>query len=501
MIDLKIKKIKTNIMNKIFRKVISTLSVLAVLGMVGFTAFAAADTKNPSDVENLKGTAQDKAVTLTWDAATDDVAVTGYQVHYGLNTVGSTGSSYDMKKDTGNVLEYKVEGLENDTTYYFSVVAYDAAGNESLRWAKEVSYAPTADAADILDVDAPKVSSSEAMNIEQVKVVFSEEVVLPTVDPHASFTVENDDTLSLLDVTGAKLDPKDPANKTVILDTKPQEEGVLYKLTVSVDIKDKAGNVIVSGTSDTAIFEGSALVKALEDTQAPTILSVDSFGNTSVVLRLDESVVIALDPSTNFEIKEKDNPKNILSVLGVEFIPNEESPDHISIDIVTSAQSEVVYTIKVVNLKDAAGNLIAEENATMEFTGKVAGEVVDVTPPKDVTALLNTVIFKNQKYQVTFNWENPEENMGDTVKQLLYLSYNLGETYNVNTTLLSEVDEYAVDGLAPGEYWVKLTQQDAAGNESEGTLTKIVLAETGPGIVGAFMLSIGLGRVYRKKRQ
>lgn len=487
-------------MNKIFRKFIALLSVLSVLSIASLTAFAAEDTKNPSDVENLTGVAQDKAVSLSWNPATDDTGIKGYQVHYGLKSVDATGSSYDMNKDVGNVLEYKVEGLENGTMYYFSVVAYDAAGNESLRWAKEVSFTPTADAADIVDVDAPKVSSSEAINMSQVKVVFSEAVVLPTEDPHSAFTIENDDTLSLLDVLGAKLDASDVANKTVILDTKPQEEAVLYKLTVSVDIKDKAGNPIVSGTSDTAIFEGSALEKPLSDELAPEIIKAESVDNTTVRLGLDEAVVLALDPSTNFEISQKDDATKTLEILGVELDENDSSVEDAAVNITTSPQEEVVYVLKVVDLKDAAGNVIAEDKDSVEFTGKTDTVPVDTTPPKDVASLLNTVTFKNQKYQVTFNWENPAENMGDTVKQLLYLSYNLGETYNVNATLLSEVDEYAIDGLEPGEYWVKLTQMDAAGNESDGTLTKIVLAETGPGIAGVFLLSLGLGRIYSRKR-
>lgn len=490
-------------MNKIFRKLVASVSVLAVLSVASFTAFAAADTKNPSDVENLKGTAQSGAVALTWSAATDDTAVTGYQVHYGLKSVGASGESYDMKKDAGNMLEYKVTGLENGTQYFFSVVAYDAAGNESLRWAKEISSIPSANAVDVLDKESPKVSSAESMNIEQVKVVFSEAIVLPVKDPKDAFTIENDDTLSLLEVLDAKLDIKDPANKTVILDTKPQEDAVLYKLTVSVDIKDNAKNPIVSGTSDTAIFEGTVLEKPLEDVVAPVIISAESVDSTHLLIELDKAVVLALDPSTNFEITNKDNATVTLTVLGVELVKNKDGLADAAINITTSPQAEALYVVKVVDLKDAFGNVIAEENANVEFAG-FAGtptDAVDTTPPADVLKLLNKVTFKNQKYQVTFNWENPEENMGDTVKQLLYLSYNLGETYNVNSTLLSEADQYAIDGLEPGEYWVKLTQVDEAGNESAGTLTKIVLAETGPGMVGMIALSLGLGRLYSKRKQ
>ncbi|TDB66104.1 cellulose binding domain-containing protein, partial [Micromonospora sp. KC721] len=60
-------------------------------------------------------------LTLTWAPATDDVGVTGYRVHRaGDVLVGST---------TGTTLA--VTGLTAATTYTFTVVAVDAAGNVS----------------------------------------------------------------------------------------------------------------------------------------------------------------------------------------------------------------------------------------------------------------------------------------------------------------------------------------------------------------------------------
>ncbi|MFA6992912.1 MAG: fibronectin type III domain-containing protein, partial [Candidatus Gracilibacteria bacterium] len=119
------------------KKVVSTIvgSVL-LMAMTALPAYAA-DTTVPSDVENVQAEALNATVSLAWDAATDNTAVTGYQVYYGLTSVTETGQSYDEHVDVGNVLEYTVDELTNDTTYYFSVIAYDAAGNESASWAKE----------------------------------------------------------------------------------------------------------------------------------------------------------------------------------------------------------------------------------------------------------------------------------------------------------------------------------------------------------------------------
>ncbi len=57
---------------------------------------------------------------LSWSGATDNVAVTGYDVYQGSSLIGSTAST-----------SYTVTSLTPSTTYSFSVRAKDAAGNIS----------------------------------------------------------------------------------------------------------------------------------------------------------------------------------------------------------------------------------------------------------------------------------------------------------------------------------------------------------------------------------
>ncbi|TAM69511.1 MAG: hypothetical protein EPN48_09145 [Microbacteriaceae bacterium] len=66
------------------------------------------------------------ATTLTWTAATDDVAVTGYQIY-------RSDSSAPIGTVTGSTLTFTDSTLTADTTYTYSVVALDAAGNVSPR--------------------------------------------------------------------------------------------------------------------------------------------------------------------------------------------------------------------------------------------------------------------------------------------------------------------------------------------------------------------------------
>ena len=60
------------------------------------------------------------SVNLNWNASTDNVAVTGYDVYQGATLLGSSANT-----------NYSVAGLAPSTNYMFSVRAKDAAGNVS----------------------------------------------------------------------------------------------------------------------------------------------------------------------------------------------------------------------------------------------------------------------------------------------------------------------------------------------------------------------------------
>ncbi|MBI4975260.1 hypothetical protein HZC20_01150 [Candidatus Peregrinibacteria bacterium] len=55
--------------------------------------------------------------------------------------------------------------------------------------------------------------------------------------------------------------------------------------------------------------------------------------------------------------------------------------------------------------------------------------------------------------------------------------------------------------MEPGEYWFKVTEKDVAGNESKGSVVKVKLAGTGPELIGLFALSLGLGRVFTRRKK
>ncbi len=88
------------------------------------------------------------ATNLSWTGATDNVAVTGYDVYQGSALLGSTSST-----------SYIVNGLSASTTYTFSVKAKDAAGNVSAS-SNSVSVTTLANTSDTTAPTAPTLSAS-----------------------------------------------------------------------------------------------------------------------------------------------------------------------------------------------------------------------------------------------------------------------------------------------------------------------------------------------------
>ncbi|CAL2105989.1 exported hypothetical protein [Tenacibaculum sp. 190524A02b] len=88
---------------------------------VNATTTSSSDNQAPSAPSNLRtSNITETSLTLNWNASTDNVGVTGYEVYQGSS-----------KLTTINAITYNVTGLSENTSYTFSVRAKDAAGNTS----------------------------------------------------------------------------------------------------------------------------------------------------------------------------------------------------------------------------------------------------------------------------------------------------------------------------------------------------------------------------------
>ncbi|MCR6484533.1 proprotein convertase P-domain-containing protein [Amycolatopsis sp. OK19-0408] len=95
---------------------------LSKWGLTLVTGGGTGDTTAPSTPGNPRATgATSSSVSLAWDASTDDVGVTGYDVYNGSALATSVAGT-----------SATVTGLAPDTAYTFTVKAHDAAGNASV---------------------------------------------------------------------------------------------------------------------------------------------------------------------------------------------------------------------------------------------------------------------------------------------------------------------------------------------------------------------------------
>ncbi|MBF0496125.1 MAG: beta-propeller fold lactonase family protein [Deltaproteobacteria bacterium] len=99
------------------------------------------DTIPPTRVLEVKAGLSESSIPMTWQPAVDNGSgVGGYKIYY-----GTTPGRYDAPNspiDAGNTTKYTLNGLQNGTTYYLTVSAYDKATNEGEK-SDEVSQMPS----------------------------------------------------------------------------------------------------------------------------------------------------------------------------------------------------------------------------------------------------------------------------------------------------------------------------------------------------------------------
>ncbi|HKV25954.1 MAG TPA: Ig-like domain-containing protein [Candidatus Acidoferrum sp.] len=106
----------------------TTGSVVVTVGGVAsngatFTVQTSADTTPPSVPAGLTAAAASSSqINLSWNASTDNVGVTGYNIYRAGTKIGTSAST-----------SYQDTGLAASTTYTYTVSAFDAAGNTSAQ--------------------------------------------------------------------------------------------------------------------------------------------------------------------------------------------------------------------------------------------------------------------------------------------------------------------------------------------------------------------------------
>ena len=260
---------------------------------------------------------------LSWSGATDNVAVTGYDVYKDGVLLGSTTTA----------TTYAVSGLTNSTTYAFTVIAKDAAGNASAS-SNTASVTTLAPAPDTTAPTAPTLSASGT--------------TLTSTTLSWSGATDN------VAVTGYDV-YQDGVFKTSTASTTLAVTGLSSSTTYAfyVQAKDAAGNISVA--SNTA-----SVTTLTPDTTAPTAPTLSASGTTTTTTNLSWSGASDNVAVTGYNVYRGG------VLLG--------STTTATTYAVTGLTASTSYTFTV-RAKDAAGNVSVDSNTV------------------NVTTLTNTVTY------------------------------------------------------------------------------------------------------------
>jgi len=502
---------------KLFTRLGAIIALSAILLLVisaSNSLFAQGlDMLSPSSVSGVTAAPGDSSITLSWDAATDNVGVTDYKINYGMLS-----GQYTMPPIfTGDVLEYTVTGLSNGTTYFFAISAVDEAGHESEEYSYEVTATPSNGETLSGDTTPPTVVNALAIGPSKVMVTFSEDIQLP----ENSFTAvtiaeaESAELVNLIDVTVSETDPS-----IVIVDTGTLTDGLSYAFTASSSIQDLEGNAVSSGTSDSAFFTGTSQVlssetiaSSLQESAVPEdegddeplqIDTVDVLDLKSIDLYFSESVVL---PELTDEESEA-NPMFVIHMDGNEadaLTIHSAIPDVLDNSLVHIATEEemtinTTYVLLVDHVEDGDGNAINEEiYGRVQFQSSEPVDGDDVTPPADITELEASV---QEDRTIDLTWVASINTDNDLDEYMLFSSTDDGATYTDGVSISASSTSYTVEDLEMGStYTFKIAALDNSGNESDGVVTTIALPETGPEMALLLLIPALFGGMYLARRK
>ena len=454
------------------------------------------DTTKPSAPGNLTATGSAGQVALSWQASTDDVGVSGYQVYRGTSQIGTVG---------GTVTSYTDQGL-SPGTYSYTVKAVDAAGNTSDPSTAATGTVPdttkpttpqnlTANANGLTQVDLSWQASTDDVAVTGYNVYrngsliastgtttsYSDTVLIP--GKYAYVVKAFDAAGNLSDASnGASVDMLSPDNQ------KPTAPGNLLA-TLNGSQVDLTWDASTDDTGVTSynIYRDGTLLESISPATSYSDAAVPAGDHTYVVRALDAAGNIS-DPSNSAPVTVPDTQKptapqslqaNAVSSSEVD-LSWQASTDDVGVTgydiyrdgaLLESIAPATTYSDTTVTpgpysyqvyAHDAAGNVSDASNSVP----------VTVNPPdtEKPTAPGNLTATANGASKIDLAWLASTDNVGVT-------AYDIYR----NDTYLTSIDpatSYSDTGVVPGvTYTYYVVARDAAANASDPSTTASAMVD------------------------
>jgi chitodextrinase len=367
-------------------------------------AVGASDTEAPSAPATLTATATSStSAALSWSASTDNVGVLGYRIYRNGGQVGTSSST-----------SFTDTGLTPSTSYSYSVVAYDAAGNSSSTSPSAIVTTPAGSQPDTQAPTAPSTLTAIATSSS-------------SVDLSWSATTDN------VAVTGYRI-LRNGSQVGATAGTSYVDVGLTPSTTYTYTVvaHDAANNASASSPPASATT-GAAGGSDTQAPSAPSALSATASGTSTV----DLSWNAAIDNVgvTGYRIFR--NGSQVATTTGTTFTDSGLNP-------------ATVYTYSVVAF-DAAGNSSSPSGSATATTQSPPDTQVPTTPTS-VTATATSFS------SIALNWSPSSDNVGVTAYRIYRDGVQVGTASGTTFT---------DTGLSPlTTYSYTVAAQDAAGNVS-----------------------------------
>ncbi len=414
------------------------------------TAVVTGDVSPPTQPSNFTANGSLSSVALAWTASTDNVGVVRYNVH--RSTVAG------FTPTAGNRIAQPVGASFTDTglgagTYYYKVIAEDAAGNLSPASAEQGAVVT----GDVTPPTAPS-NLSAIGSISSVALAWSgstDNVAVLRYNVHRSttpgFTPSAANRIAQPTGTG--------------LTDSPLTAGTYY---YRVTAEDAAGNVSAASAEANAVVTGDISAP----TQPANLVATGSLSSVSVswtastdnvgVVRynLHRSTTNGFTPSVANRIGQP---------TGTSFSDSPLGPG--------------TYYYRV-TAEDAAGNISV---ASAQATGVVTGDITAPTAPGSPAAVGST-------NSVSLSWTASTDNVG-VLRYNVHRSTTNGFTPSAANRVAQPTGLSFTDSpLAPATYYYRVTAEDAAGNISAASAqVSAVVTLQPPGLIAAYAFDEGSG--------